>query len=242
MAVYTDFPKASSRPSCRTIRSASCSPTRASPKARRTPTSCCTPPSGSYILTLYEKRVDTDDLPFFLGLMQHLAGKGISCPLPVQRARRRADRHARRPPGGAHHLPRRHVDAPADRRRIAARSARRWPDCISPARIFRCRGRMRWRSTAGASSGQARASAPTRSSRALRPRSTPISPCSTRNWPKDLPAGVIHADLFPGQRLLPRREAVRADRLLFRLQRSSTPMTSRPASTPGASRRTFPST
>ncbi len=42
--------------------------------------------SGAYILTLYEKRVDASDLPFFLGLMQHLAGKGISCPLPVARA------------------------------------------------------------------------------------------------------------------------------------------------------------
>ncbi len=41
--------------------------------------------SGAYILTLYEKRVDKSDLPFFLGLMEHLAGKGISCPLPVHR-------------------------------------------------------------------------------------------------------------------------------------------------------------
>jgi len=40
---------------------------------------------GSYILTLYEKRVEKADLPFFLGLMDHLARKGISCPLPVQR-------------------------------------------------------------------------------------------------------------------------------------------------------------
>jgi homoserine kinase type II len=41
--------------------------------------------SGSYILTLYEKRVEKSDLPFFLGLMEHLAKKGISCPLPVHR-------------------------------------------------------------------------------------------------------------------------------------------------------------
>ena len=41
--------------------------------------------SGSYILTLYEKRVESADLPFFLGLMEHLAKKGISCPLPVHR-------------------------------------------------------------------------------------------------------------------------------------------------------------
>ncbi|MDQ0319447.1 homoserine kinase type II [Pararhizobium capsulatum DSM 1112] len=42
--------------------------------------------SGAYILTLYEKRVDRNDLPFFLGLMHHLAERGLSCPLPLPRA------------------------------------------------------------------------------------------------------------------------------------------------------------
>lgn len=37
-----------------------------------------------FILTLYEKRVDKGDLPFFLGLMEHLAERGITCPLPVK--------------------------------------------------------------------------------------------------------------------------------------------------------------
>lgn len=41
--------------------------------------------SGSYILTLYEKRVEKADLPFFLGLMEHLAKRGVTCPLPVHR-------------------------------------------------------------------------------------------------------------------------------------------------------------
>jgi homoserine kinase type II len=41
---------------------------------------------GAFILTLYEKRVEEADLPFFLGLMEHLARKGISCPLPVNRS------------------------------------------------------------------------------------------------------------------------------------------------------------
>lgn len=40
---------------------------------------------GPYFLTLYEKRVDRNDLPFFLGLMRHLAMKGVRCPLPVDR-------------------------------------------------------------------------------------------------------------------------------------------------------------
>ena len=38
---------------------------------------------GDFILTLYEKRVDPGDLPWFLGLMEHLARRGIKCPLPV---------------------------------------------------------------------------------------------------------------------------------------------------------------
>jgi homoserine kinase type II len=39
--------------------------------------------AGQYILTLYEKRVHPGDLPFFLGLMKHLAGRGLPCPTPV---------------------------------------------------------------------------------------------------------------------------------------------------------------
>jgi len=39
---------------------------------------------GPFILTLYEKRVAREDLPFFLSLMEHLAAAGISCPLPVR--------------------------------------------------------------------------------------------------------------------------------------------------------------
>jgi homoserine kinase type II len=40
--------------------------------------------AGTFILTLYEKRVAAGDLPFFLGLMEHLASRGIRCPLPVK--------------------------------------------------------------------------------------------------------------------------------------------------------------
>jgi homoserine kinase type II len=40
--------------------------------------------AGDFILTLYEKRVDPAELPWFLGLMEHLAGQGIVCPQPVR--------------------------------------------------------------------------------------------------------------------------------------------------------------
>ena len=40
--------------------------------------------SGTYILTLYEKRVCVKDLPFFLGLMEHCANFGLPCPFPIR--------------------------------------------------------------------------------------------------------------------------------------------------------------
>src|SRR3981081_3842299 len=43
--------------------------------------------SGYFILTLYEKRVAKNDLPFFLALMAHLAVHGITCPQPVKARR-----------------------------------------------------------------------------------------------------------------------------------------------------------
>ncbi len=36
---------------------------------------------ANFILTLYEKRVNEKDLPFFIGLLDHLNKKGISCPV-----------------------------------------------------------------------------------------------------------------------------------------------------------------
>ncbi len=38
---------------------------------------------GRYILTLYEKRVSAEDLPFFLSLLSHLSANGLSCPTPI---------------------------------------------------------------------------------------------------------------------------------------------------------------
>src|SRR5215475_279516 len=42
---------------------------------------------GYFILTLYEKRVATHDLPFFLALMEHLHARGLTCPQPVRNRR-----------------------------------------------------------------------------------------------------------------------------------------------------------
>src|ERR1051326_965263 len=39
---------------------------------------------GNFILTLYEKRVAPEDLPFFIALMDHLAHHGVPSPTPVR--------------------------------------------------------------------------------------------------------------------------------------------------------------
>jgi homoserine kinase type II len=36
-----------------------------------------------FILTIFEKRIDEKDLPFFINLKLHLAKKGINCPFPI---------------------------------------------------------------------------------------------------------------------------------------------------------------
>lgn len=38
---------------------------------------------GKYILTIFEKRTKAEDLPFFFGLMEHLSGQGFPAPQPV---------------------------------------------------------------------------------------------------------------------------------------------------------------
>lgn len=37
-----------------------------------------------YIFTIYEKRVNPADLPYFLGVMDHLAAGGVPCPVPIK--------------------------------------------------------------------------------------------------------------------------------------------------------------
>ena len=92
--------------------------------------------AGDFILTLYEKRVDPADLPWFLGLMEHLARRGIVCPLPVHGRDGAALRHLCRPACRDHHLPARASGRAGCGRSIARRWARRWPRCTWPARDY----------------------------------------------------------------------------------------------------------
>ncbi len=153
---------------------------------------------GSFILTLYEKRVDPGDLPFFLGLMAHLAAKDIPCPTPL------ADNRGR----SLNTL----CERPAA---IISFLDGMWPRRISPDHCAGLGAAMARLHLAGADFRMTRRNAlSVQSWRPLlqasgeridqvRPGlaallSSELDELQAR-WPKAdaLPSGVIHADLFP---------------------------------------------
>lgn len=152
--------------------------------------------AGSFILTLYEKRVEKADLPFFLGLMDHLAKKGISCPLPVQRhdgtmIGTLAGRPAviitflegmwLRKPGVAHC---REVG-----KALAAMHLASADFAMHRANALAIDG---WRKLWEASRSRADEVEP-----GLAAEVDADFAEFERNWPQGLPTGIIHADLFP---------------------------------------------
>jgi homoserine kinase type II len=152
--------------------------------------------AGNFILTLYEKRVAEQDLPFFLALMEHLAGRGITCPQPVKnRNGGMLGRLAGRPAAIVTFL-----DGLWIRR----------PSASHCAAVGEALARLH---LTGADFGKRRANAlGIESWRALyahaKDRGDSVRPglCAEiareldaldKSWPRNLPQGVIHADLFP---------------------------------------------
>jgi homoserine kinase type II len=151
---------------------------------------------GLFILTLYEKRVSPGDLPFFIALLDHLAHQDVACPTPVR------------------------AKDGAALRELCGRPAAlvtflngMWPRRIEP---FHC---------AGVGAALARLHKAGESFAMTRPNDLGLCgwhrlyvACASRAdeveaglaaelhdelealanaWPRDLPSGVIHADLFP---------------------------------------------
>jgi homoserine kinase type II len=152
--------------------------------------------AGNFILTLYEKRVAAADLPFFLGLMEHLAGRGIVCPLPVRGRDGEALRTlAGRPAVVVSFLegvwPRRPqtFHCAALGRALAAMHEAGRDFALTRANALSLEG---WRMLAEMS--RDRADTVQAGLAALIEQELAFLEGA---WPKELPAGVIHADLFP---------------------------------------------
>jgi homoserine kinase type II len=151
---------------------------------------------GRFILTLYERRVDPADLPFFLGLMDHLAAKGVPCPTPVH--------------GRDGEVLRLLCGRPAAIVSFLEGSS---PRRVQPAHCAALGNALAGLHLAGASFGMARPN-----SLSVQGWRSLFEGCRAgadavldgleaeidrelaefeRAWPLDLPRGIIHADLFP---------------------------------------------
>ena len=151
---------------------------------------------ASFILTLYEKRVNPDDLPFYLGLMDHLSAKGLNCPTPI------------------------HGKDGVALRRLCGRPAAitSFLNGMSPRRIMphHCTGlgaALAHLHTAGQDFDMYLGNALSVTGwrplfESCRTDANGVQPGLEKliedelafleaNWPHQLPAGVIHADLFP---------------------------------------------
>jgi homoserine kinase type II len=151
---------------------------------------------GYYILTLYERRVAAGDLPFFLGLMEHLASRGITCPQPVKnRAGETLGRLAGRPAAIVTFL-----DGMWMRRPTAGHCAA-LGEALARLHLAGADFAMRrdnalsvagWRQLFAACSERA-----DEVQRDLKCLIATELDALERSWPQGLPQGVIHADLFP---------------------------------------------
>jgi homoserine kinase type II len=152
--------------------------------------------AGNFILTLYEKRVVEADLPFFLGLMEHLAERGIRCPLPVRgRDGQALRRIAGRPAVIVSFLegmwvrrPKTHHCAAVGRALAEMHLAGRDFPLVRPNAL----SLAGWRGLVEMSRARADTVEPGLSAFIA----AELDFLETR-WPADLPEGVIHADLFP---------------------------------------------
>jgi len=152
--------------------------------------------AGTYILTLYEKRVDADDLPFFLGLMNHLAAKGFACPTPVrQLSGTMLGTLAGRPAAIVSFLEGVWLRKPLPRHcaelgaGLAAMHVAGSDFEITRPNALSITG---WRPLYDACNGRADEAIPGLSQEIEEELSF-----FEQNWPTNLPSGVIHGDLFP---------------------------------------------
>jgi homoserine kinase type II len=150
---------------------------------------------GSFILTLYEKRVRAEDLPFFLGLMEHLAERGLSCPLPLRNRDGEAlGRLAGRPAALITFLEGLSLRRPSVRhcRAVGGALARlHAAGADFPMRRVNALSLPGWRPLFEAAGPRAEEVAPGLTERTARALDELAS-----SWPEELPGGVIHADLF----------------------------------------------
>ncbi|MGI9169908.1 MAG: homoserine kinase [Caulobacteraceae bacterium] len=151
---------------------------------------------GRYILTVYERRVRGEDLPFFLDLMAYLAARGFPCARPL------ADRHGRilqtlrgRPAALIAFLPGLSIRHPSPGDCREAGEGLAWLHRAAEGFAGRRANDLGQGAWAGMFAPLAAAA------EALKPGLAAIVEDDlavlAARWPAGLPRGVVHADFFP---------------------------------------------
>ena len=151
---------------------------------------------GLYILTLYEKRVAKADVPFFLGLMEHAAAKGLPCPTPIAARDGKTLRELHKRPAA-----------------IISFLRGMWPKRVLVTHCAQVGEALAQLHLAAADFPMRRANALAIAGwkqlyQSCQTRADEVQPGLAKElgeeleelgqrWPKNLPEGVIHADLFP---------------------------------------------
>ena len=152
--------------------------------------------AGYFILTLYEKRVNETDLPFFLGLMEHLAERGITCPQPVKNRQGEAlGRLCERPAVIVTFLDGMSVKRPDPKHCAMVGEGLALLHRAGEGFAITRRNALSidgWGPLARASEARADEVLP-----GLAVTIAEELAWLQARWPQDLPRGVIHADLFP---------------------------------------------
>lgn len=152
---------------------------------------------GKFILTLYEKRVDKNALPFYLDLQFHLASKGLPCPLPVKNNQGNTLTSLKEKPAAivtfltgksARLIQNAHM--PLLGKAIATMHLHTADlSTLAPENHFSLDG---WQKMA-----RDLAQKPEQIKSGLTHEISTQLEWLAENWPKQLPSGIIHGDLFP---------------------------------------------
>ncbi len=151
---------------------------------------------GRFILTVYEARAPREDLPFFIGLMDHLAAHGFACPRPIRRRDGEAlSEVAGKPAALVSYLDGLSVKRPnAGHCREAGLMMARLHAAGEGFPMTRPNplSVSGWRPLMQAAGARADTISP-----GLSARIADEVAFHEASWPQGLPTGVIHADLFP---------------------------------------------
>jgi homoserine kinase type II len=151
---------------------------------------------GTYILTLYERRVAREDLPFFLGLLEHLARRGVSCPTPL----RNSDGSNLTEVAGRAAAIQTFLEG-VWLRRPAAEHCAAVGRALAELHLAGAGFDLRRRNALGLDGWRPLYDRFKDRSDEIMPRLGALISGELdfleRSWPRDLPQGVIHADLFP---------------------------------------------